>query len=224
MSSYWRQAGEFLRKVAPLFRNRRERTPLDSLERLVEFLGTRSAYVAQKTLYNYVKARMGIRFVAMFEDEQVVSSLNIAKYHVFAACLSDLTVFAVATILHDRPVGNDQRSAMAEHFFRSALRANAADAPAQFAADTSIREFEHRLAETEWRMGARRAEVFVNSPRALLRWAPIAENLKAFDGEIVMNSITYSWRDIREQFHKRLDAAAIFADWSARTGKGETPS
>ena len=52
------------------------------------------------------------------------------------------------------------------------------------------------------------------SPAALVRWAPIADKLKKFDSEIVENSVKFAWRDIREQFNKRLDAAAVAADWT----------
>ncbi|EIM73317.1 hypothetical protein A33O_16150 [Nitratireductor aquibiodomus RA22] len=41
---------------------------------------------------------MGTRYPSMFEDDVFIGSINIAKLHVFAACLSDLTIHAVAKV------------------------------------------------------------------------------------------------------------------------------
>ena len=181
---------------------------------LEDFVATRSAYLAQKTLYGYVKTRMGIRYPAMFEDKNIIASLNIAKMHVFAACLSDLTIYAVATALHGRPLGNVARQEMARRCYAVGLRGNTGGAPAEFSAQDCIDEFDRRLAETDWPHGARQPKNFTRSPRALFRWAPIEDKLKNFDSEIIENSVKYAWRDIREQFQKRLNSEAVAADWA----------
>lgn len=214
MTSIWEKAGTFLHGAAGLLRTRRDTAPIDSVAALESFVTTRSTYIAQKTLYGYVKTRMGTRYPAMFEDKNIVASLNIAKMHVFAACLSDLTVYAVATALHGRPVGNDSRREMARHCYAVGLRETAADAPAEFSVQDCIGEFDRRLADIDWQRGALQPENFTRSPLALLRWAPIADNLKKFDSEIIENSVKFSWRDVREQFRKRIDSDAVAADWA----------
>jgi hypothetical protein len=214
MNAIWEKAGAFLRDAASLLRSRRETTPIDSVAALEGFVMTRSTYIAQKTLYGYVKTRMGTRYPAMFEDKNIVASLNIAKMYVFAACLSDLTIYAVATVLHGRPVGNDARQQMAKRCYATGLRETAVGAPAEFSVQDCIDEFDRRLAETDWQRGALQPENFTRSPLALLRWAPIADNLKKFDSEIIENSVKFAWRDIREQFRKRIEGDAVSADWA----------
>jgi hypothetical protein len=213
MTSIWETAGQVWQNLSGLLRNRRDTTPIDSVAALTNFLATRSAYVAQKTLYGYVKARMGIRYPLMFEDKQLILSLNIAKLNVFAACLSDLTIFAVAAVLHDRPVGNDQRQALARRCYDAALQENIAGAPEQFSAQACIDDFSRRLGETDWRAVARQPDNFTNSPQALVKWAPIADELKKYDTEIIENSVKFGWNDIREQWQKRVVADAVYADW-----------
>jgi len=217
MNGFWQKVAGILRGAAGLLWTRRDTTPIVSVAALENFIATRSAYIAQKTLYGYVKTRMGIRYPAMFEDKNIIASLNIAKMQVFAACLSDLTIYAVAASLHGRPLGNDARQAMARRCYAAALRENAAEAPAEFSAQDCIDEFHRRLAETDWQRGAFQPENFTRSPRALLRWAPIADELKNFDSEIIENSVKYAWRDIREQFHKRINGHAVGADWSRQS-------
>lgn len=212
MNGFWEKAANFLRGAAGLLRTRRDTTPIASVAALENFIATRSAYLAQKTLYGYVKTRMGIRYPAMFADANVIASLNIAKMHMLAACLSDLTVYGVAQALHNQPIGNEERETLALRIFQAGLRDNAGEAPPQFSAEDAVDAFKRRLAETDWRKTALLPDNFTASPRALLRWAPIAEKLKEFDSEIVENSVKFAWRDIREQFRKRIDAAAVGAD------------
>jgi hypothetical protein len=224
MTSIREMAGSLWQGVSGLLRNRRDTTPIDSVAKLEEFAGARSAYVAQKTLYGYVKARMGTRYPRMFEDQKLIDSLNIAKHHVFAACLSDMTVYAVGVALHNQPVGNDERHAMARRCYRAALHEIIGAAAEPFPAQDCIDEFERRLAETDWRLGALRPENFTDSPKALFRWAPIADQLKKYDREIVENSVKFSWRDIREQFQTRIDGAAVCADWSRQPADSTNPA
>ena len=212
MDTMLQKAGRFWRQATGLLNPRSDNGPIDSLSTLESFVVTRSAYLGQKTLYSYIKARMGIRYPAMFEDRNVIASLNIAKMHVFAACLSDLTIYAIAQATYGRPMGNDERQVLALKFYRTGLKENAEAAPEQFSADDAVADFKQRIAETEWQKAARVPENFYLSPKALFRWAPIADNLKKFDREIIDNSVKFAWRDIREQFMKRLDADAVEAD------------
>lgn len=201
----------FWRDVASLLGLGADRAPIDSVARLEEFVATRAAYLAQKTLYGYVKTRMGTRYVAMFENDAMRASLNIAKVHVFAACLSDLTVYAVARSLETEDAA--ARQALAQRCYAAGLEKNRNAAPEQFSATDAIEEFGRRLAQIDWG-DAREPEIFTLSPKALMKWAPIADNLKRLDREVVENSVKFAWRAIREQFQKRIDAAAVSADWS----------
>ncbi len=188
---------------------RRDRAPIDSVVRLEAFVASRAALIAQKTLYGYLKTRMGTRYPLMFDDDVFVESVNVAKYHVFAACLSDLTVHAVARATHLAELDDMARRSLAERCFRTALEQNLADAPDSLAPGAFIAAFTERLAGTGWGEAALHRSVFDHSAAALVRWAPIAPDLKRLDREIVENSIRFAWRDIREDLGRRLDAEAV---------------
>ena len=72
--------------------------PVDSSKAFGEFLAARAAFVSQKTLFGYVKTRMGMKYPKMFQDEIFIESLNISKWQVYAACLSDLAIFMAAQV------------------------------------------------------------------------------------------------------------------------------
>ncbi|MGI9418912.1 MAG: hypothetical protein ACR2RA_13860 [Geminicoccaceae bacterium] len=200
------------RAVVGTFSFRRDNTPIDSLDALEHFVATRAAFVAQKTLYGYLKTRIGTRYPRVFDDEIFVGSINIAKFHVFAACLSDLAIYAVATALQNRDVPDAIGCELAMRSFRRGLDDNSDDVPAEFNVDESTRTFAARLRVTDWTSGALHRANFSESPNALLRWAPIADHLKEEDAEIVQNSIRFAWRDVRERFQRRLVEEDVLAD------------
>lgn len=214
VSRFLKQTLAFLPEFVARLRIRRDAGPIDSVLALCGFVSTRSAFVAQKTLYGYLKARMGTRYPSMFEDDVFVASIDIAKINVFAACLSDLAVYAVSRGLRDVDVDDTARRDLAVRAFESGIAANQdqiARVPA-FSAEDAKEAFERRAAFVDWRDGPSGPALFTASPAALYEWAPIAMVLKRQDKEIVQNSIRFTWRDIREQFEKRLDGPALAAD------------
>jgi hypothetical protein len=64
--------------------------------------------------------------------------------------------------------------------------------------DTKI-EFNKKLKEIDWKK-YHQDNPFKNSGLSLLKWSPIAENLKVFDKEIVLNSIKLKWNLVENEF------------------------
>lgn len=203
---------ESWKTVAKVLSFRRDNDPIADVAGIEQFVVTRAAFVAQKKLFGYLKTRIGTRYPRVFDDPPFVRSINIAKYHVFAACLSDLAIYAVATALCSQEVTDESRRDLAMRCFRRGLDDNSDDVPNEFCFDEATRTFVDRLTITGWASAALRPDNFTESPGALLKWAPIADHLKAEDAEIVRNSIRFAWRDIREQFQRRLVQEAIHAD------------
>lgn len=208
------------REFASRFRARSNEGPIDTVEKLAEFAATRSAFVSQKKLYGYVKTRMGTRYVSMFEDETFIASINIAKMHVFAACLSDLTIFCVARAASLGDLTAQQRESLADECHRRGIAQYADQAPSDDAPGEWAAVFRQRLADVHWENAAATGEVFEASPKALLRWAPIAPELKKYDAEIVKNSIRFAWNEVRMDYRARLDADGLRADLTSLAATG----
>ena len=210
LKTAWAFLPEFLARLTI----RRDSGAIDSTESLRRFVSTRAAFIAQKTLYGYLKTRMGTRYPSMFEDDVIIASINIAKMQVFAACLSDLSLFVVSRALSQAEVDDARRRELALSCFRQGLADNAEHAATTEAFSIAEAEtaFARRLAFWDWRDGPRGPDIFAESPAALYRWAPIAPELKKYDREIVQNSIRYAWQEVRAQFEKRLDGEAIAAE------------
>ena len=81
----------------------RRRVPVADREALKLFLATRASHVAQTSLYGYLRTRAGMRYPELFDDDGFVLSINIAKWQIWLACLSDLAVFAGGLMARDLP-------------------------------------------------------------------------------------------------------------------------
>ena len=191
---------------------RRDSGPIRSITELEYFVATRSSFVSQKTLYGYLKARMGTRYPSMFEDDVFVESVNIAKAHVFAACVSDLTIFSFANAFSKGRYSESDFRKAALQCFSNALDENRDGLPEAFSVSESVEAFSSRVATTDWRDAALDRKNFTESGKAILRRAPIAPNLKKDDTDIVSNSINFAWTEVRQDFRKRMDPAAFHPD------------
>ena len=203
-----------LRALLP-FSTRWGTPPIDTLESLKSFLDSRSAFVAQETLYGYIKTRSGTRHVQLFTDDLFVSSINIAKWRLYIACLSDLSVYAGAVIAARTRAADDEVTALMTVCQTGVLDAHGNPAGADGGFAEAAAALPERLARTRFLSVPDNETAFEESPEALVYWAPIAEELKVLDAEIVRNSIRFKWRHVREQFRGALQADAVMAAWRA---------
>ncbi|MFZ1680386.1 MAG: hypothetical protein WAT70_05145 [Rhizobiaceae bacterium] len=189
--------------------SRRDGGRIDTRERVFHFARTRSALLTQKKLYGYLKERIGIRYPEEFARPEFARSMRIATIHIYAASLSDLTVFCVANAMKE--AGEADKQHAARDCFRLGIDENAA---AEFAAEKLvwIDSFEARVGRTLWPATGEGAWHFTESPKALVKWAPIADELKKLDREIVENSLRFAWIEVRNDFMARLDADAVVRD------------
>ena len=66
---------------------------IKTLDELEQFIQTKSAWATQVTLYSYLKTRMGTRYVLHFDNDEFMSSVNLAKWNIYSVALQDLTFF-----------------------------------------------------------------------------------------------------------------------------------
>lgn len=204
--------GVFWRKVQLFmpFSTRWREEPLDKVESASRFVSARAAFVAQTTLYGYVRTRAGTRYTALFDDDLFVQSLNIAKWQIFLSCTADLAGFVAASVCAGTDRETEARLALA--LFRGAL----ADYPEPEGAGPDWTE-EVRRAETRLQLAQPEISdaeaAFRASADALVHWAPISEELKVLDEGIVRNSIRFKWREVRERAAALLQAEAVLQDF-----------
>jgi hypothetical protein len=212
------QGLQWVAETATRLSARADRAPIDSVERLFQFVSTRSALITQKKLYGYLKERMGMGYPKMFENPEFAQSIRVANIQIFAASLSDMTVFAVAHGTVAQDCAQAERVAIAVSCYHAGLDDNAAWATKEDIVQWR-KAFASRAEKTVWDNVAAGANPFTESPKALIRWAPISDDHKKYDREIVENSMKFAWNEIMQDFRKRVVPAAVVRDWEAGPGE-----
>ena len=193
-------------------RRLRRLTPIQDKQSLQEFLNTRASFVAQTSLYGYLRTRAGMRYPELFDDDPFVTAINIAKWQMWLACLSDLAVYTGA-LLMKHPQASEQK---VDELIRESVNeileqtGQPEDAGEKFA--ESANQIRQRLALCEFQNVSDGEQAFSHSPQALVDWAPIIDELKKMDEDIVINSVRFRWQKVRQDLRQALDSAELLKD------------
>lgn len=192
------------------FVRRRQRSePIVDRAGLRRFLHTRSNYVGQFCLYGYLRTRTGVRFPELFNDDAFVRSINIAKWHFWLTCLSDLSVYAGGLVLQRTHCPAAEVSRLMTESVEAILAevGKPEEAGEQFAEHAA--RVRARIALCDWKSVGDDDSAFTESPAGLVRWAPVTDELKVLDEEIVKNSVRFRWQEIRRELRAELDATRL---------------
>ena len=181
-----------LKRIFSKYRNIR------SVEHVKTFIQEQSAQVSQMTLYGYLKTRMGAKHVLMFEDKDFLNSINIAKWQIYGASLIDCTFFCFSFLYKER---NFLKKDQANKIFFEILNSEKANGMNLDAFENATKEFNSRYPKINWETYYN-SNPFEYSSNALYEWAPIADELKKLDKEIIINSMILKWNNIQKDFKK----------------------
>ena len=167
---------------------------------LEEFIQKKSAWVTQVTLYNYLKTRMGTRYVLHFDNDVFIDSINLAKWNIYIVSLQDLTFFTFSYIHNNFNLSDFEKS---KRIYETIIDQEIKNGmPAHIAADGK-KTFFDRYEKIDWKKYYSSLP-FNPSALALYKWAPIAEELKTLDRKIVLNSMILKWDNIKDEFVKLI--------------------
>ena len=182
---------------------------IDTPAALAAFIHSHASHVAQTSLYGYMKTRSGTRFPELFEDPAILASINIAKWHIWLACLSDLAVYS-GVLLCRRTDGSAARiRAIIEQIVAAALAQTGTPAEAGDDFAAAARKLNQRIAHAALDELGDDDSAFTESPAALVYWSPIADELKNRDVEIIRNSVRFRWQEVRRDLRRRLQADVL---------------
>ena len=174
---------------------------IKNLNELEHFIQTKSAWVTQVTLYNYLKTRMGTRYVLHFDNDVFMSSLDIAKWNIYSVALQDLTLF---TFSYLKVNFNYQNLDQSKEIFSKILDDEISNKMPLDIIEEAKKTFNERLQNINWEIYYKDLP-FNPSALSLYKWAPIAEELKTLDRKIVLNSMILKWDIIKKEFEKLIE-------------------
>lgn len=200
-------------------RFRRRSEPIVERAGFRRFLHTRSNYMAQYSLYGYLRTRTGVRFPELFNDDAFVRSVNIAKWHIWLACLADIAVYAGALALRRAHAPAPDVARLVSNAVEGILAEVGVPEEAGDDFSEHAGQVRSRIALCDWSSIGDDEAAFSDSPAALVRWAPVTDELRQLDQEIVKNSVRFRWQEVRRDLRRDLDATALMASIQQATSE-----
>ena len=186
--------GEYLfpvEKVTSYFKS------IKSKKDLQKFIQQRSAHVTQTTLYGYLKTRIGVKFTAMVEDDVFSKSINIAKWNIYMTAIADCSLYVFSYLIAEKNLKENDCKEIYLEIIENEKENGLTDEIYQRAKQ----EFLNRYDKIDFKKYYLE-NPFKESCLALYNWAPIADELKILDKEIVLNSMRLKWNLKIEEFKK----------------------
>ena len=174
---------------------------IKNLNDLEHFIQTKSAWVTQVTLYNYLKTRMGTRYVLHFDNDVFMASLDIARWNIYSVALQDLTLF---TFSYLKVNFNYQNINQSKEIFFKILDSESSNKMPVDIIEEAKKTFNERLKNINWETYYKDLP-FNPSALSLYKWAPIAEELKTLDRKIVLNSMILKWDNVEKEFKELIN-------------------
>ncbi len=186
--------GEYLfpvEKVTSYFKN------IKSKNDLQKFIQQRSAHVTQTTLYGYLKTRIGVKYTAMVEDEVFSKSINIAKWNIYMIAIADCAFYTFSYLISEKNLKEND----CKEIYLDIIEKEKVNGLSDEIFHKAKKEFLDRYEKIDFH------KYYLDNPfkescMALYNWAPIADELKTLDKEIVLNSMRLKWNLKIEEFKK----------------------
>ncbi len=178
-------------KISGFFRS------IKSKKDLEKFIQERSAHVSQTTLYGYLKTRIGVKYIAMMEDDRFLESVNIAKWNIYMAALADCAFYVFSYLITEKNLQTND----CEEIFLNIIDKEKNNGLSEEIYNRGKKNFLKRLEKVNFN-NYHLVDPFKESGEALYYWSPIADELKTLDKKIVLNSISLKWSLIKDEFKK----------------------
>ena len=186
--------GEYLfpiEKVTSYFKS------ISTEEDLQKFIQQRSAHVTQTTLYGYLKTRIGVKYTAMVDDEVFSKSINIAKWNIYMIALADCTFYTFSYLLNEKNLKKNN----CKEIYLDIIEKEKDNGLSDEVYLKAKKEFLDRYEKIDFH------KYYLDNPfkescLALYNWAPIADELKTLDKDIVLNSMRLKWNLKIDEFKK----------------------
>jgi len=198
---------------------RYDTTPtLAEYDQLADFIEKQCSFVSQVTLYTYIKTRAGTQWPKLFENDEYLASLKIARWHIFAACVADLSIFAAAQFHKAEQADQKYCARIARQLIAATLEKIEQEDVEPGVFQAAIKNNEKRCQKTDYRQAAEGDSAFQTSAQALLDWAPVIDDFKKNDELIVRNSIHLRWISVRRDLSKGLQTEPVLAEITQKMG------
>ena len=139
---------------------------IEDADALAQFINTRASHVSQTSLYGYLRTRAGTRFPELFKNPDILISINIAKWHIWLACVSDLCIF-IGQQMHQSGRDPAEIESLMSSMLDRIMRQTEIPAEAGEDIESALEKADQRIKTCDWSQERDDDTIFSQSPTAL---------------------------------------------------------
>ena len=199
--------------------------PIATLAAFDDFVDSHAAFLAQKCIYEYARARSGILSEKLFKEEGFLAAIEDSRWRNYPICLGHVSLMTDAAL---RPYAPGEAVALSGGLVASVFRiADRYDVPAGMAPDFWLRArkgVEERL---------RRASLAAPRPvkdipkaefKLFFDQLPIHESLRGYDFILIRNNLRVNLCRAYETFIARMNATELVAQLTGGAREAGEPA
>jgi hypothetical protein len=216
-SGAWRLPMALLDRVTRWFRDE----PIATIESLEDFIDSRTAFMSQKCVYEYCRARSGVLSMKLFKEPAFREAMHHSRWTTYALVYCDVTEVVEGVL---RPHALGPLTSLADGLVRIGERTFARyglpeGAPEDFW-DRAVERLEKRLALAQLHAPRPVRDIPKTEIDAILASLPIHPSLRGEDFELLQNNLRINLVRIYEDFLARADRARLGAELSSQDDNG----
>ena len=190
--------------------------PITGLGELADFIDEQSAFVSQKGIYEYSRARAGHYAKVLFKEPEFIAAVDRARWRAYPLGLAMVAELVEGVL---RPQAGDDRLHQL-----GALRALALSVFDRYPVPSTLSEGDwraerHELARRLEHIGLHALKFAKDIPapfaKAYFDIMPIHKKLKMNEAPTIHNYLRVTMCNIHDEFTKRVDAVAVSAQLRA---------
>jgi hypothetical protein len=188
----------------------RPRPPIRDREALADFIDAQSAFIVQKGIYEYSRARAGHYSKVLFAEEGFARAVERSRWQAYPLGLAMVGEMVDGVL---RPHAGMQSRAVLDRMILVVLsvfdRYSVPPSIGEVAWLQARRELEHRLDRVGGHAPKRAMDIPEPLAETYFTMMPIHEKLRGRDFETIRNYLRVSLCNIHDELADRIDAAAV---------------
>jgi hypothetical protein len=190
---------------------------VESAAGLEAFVAAESAYIGQKTVDDYCRAKTGAFSHALFKEERFLKELTISRWESFAAISADVLVITEGVL---RPHAGERAAALATRLAESYPRILTGQGVPEHRSngwDDVIAEFAPRVARAQLAAPLSPPDVAKASAHRMFKTLPIHQRYSGNDEAVLTGSVSFQLVALLAKIREVFDNQAIVDDLLRRT-------
>lgn len=189
----------------------RRKPPIDTREKLVEFIDAQSAFLIQKNIFDYARARSGPYFSQIIKEAAFQQSVEVSRwtgYPTGLAALAEIVRGVLFNYADRKPLNDAVSSAALAAFDKYPVPQALGDETWKKARETLI----ERLANIDSHPPKFAKDVILPYAQVLYDSQPIHEELRKRDFEMIQAQLRINLVTMHDEFESRANKAALLSD------------